>query len=221
MNWRKAVNSWAKKHDESAMEQSSRLSHSDAYHGFFEGYTEFKVVDPSGHGSRIERIYTGVHYRSKQTRKSKFLYRFLYALLFILSVVCFCSGGLSDAASNKVWYAALPQAGALPMFVWFLIGWFYNLPVRDTLEIGEYKRSSVTIRRSTMIGSICLLCACVMAIISIVLEKNNSADSELVAAGLFLVSALSFFVVNRMESGISYERLDSTINIPEGGVEID
>jgi hypothetical protein len=210
----------AKKYDESSVEEGSRLSHSDAYHRFFEGYSELKVVDPSGR-IRIRRIYTGVHYRPRLSRKQMVLLRLLYPPVFAAAVALFLVAALRGVPSNTLWYAALPQACTLPMLVWFLISFLSYLPIKEQLEIGEYNRSSVPLKRAALIGAVCALLSGVMALVSLFGEGGSALLGELCTAGLFMLAAALLFLIGLTEARIPYDRIDSTTEIPAGGVEID
>lgn len=222
MNIKKSLNEWARRHDSSSLERStSKYGRNMAYHGFFEGYTEIRVPNPSGRGTRIQRIYTGAHYRPELSAKYKVLLRLFYAALYLLSVVLFGKSALMSVPSNRTWYVTIFQACALPMILWMLIALLYYLPVREQLEIPEYKRSSRALKRSSLIASICTAATTVLVLLFALFGGSGDPAGELLSALLFALSGAMFFIINRIESSIHYEWIDSTVEKPADGVEID
>jgi hypothetical protein len=220
MNLKKMLKQRMEKYAASADDQSSRLSHRDAYHKFFEGYSERKVVDSSGR-TRIERRYTGAHYRPKLSHKQMLFLRIAYPVLFIAAAVLFVTTAVAETPSNHVWYAALPQACTIPMLVWFLVSYLYYIPIKKELEIGEYNRSSVPLKRSTLIGAGCLLLSAVTAILTLFGYSKGEFLAELSTALRFIICAALLFAIGFTESRIDYERIDSSVDAPPDSVEID
>lgn len=219
---KKSLNEWARKHDQSPLEHSTRKAGRNyAYHGFFEGYTEVRVPRASGRGSKIVRIYTGAHYKPMLSTKQKVLIRLLYAVFYVLSVVLFIKSALMDVASNRTWYITIFQACTVPMIAWMLIGFMYYLPVREQLEIPEYKRSSRTLKRSTLVASICMAATVASILLFLLISKGSDLAGELLSALFFALSGAMFFTINRIETKIDYQWIDSTVEKPADGVEID
>lgn len=219
---KKSLNEWARKHDSSPLERSTgKFGRNMAYHGFFEGYTEIRVPKASGRGTRIQRIYTGAHYKPELSFKQMVLLRVFYAALYVLSVILFVKSALMDVMSNYTWYITIFQACTVPMIAWMFIALIYYLPVREQLEIPEYKRSSRALKRSTLVASICMAAAAVFALLFALISGSDNLFGELLSALLFALSSAMFFIINRIESGIDYQWIDSTVEKPSDGVEID
>lgn len=216
MDIMKSLDNWARRHDPFAVDGTNRIGHSSAYHRFFEGYTELRGAD-----GKIVRIYTGAYYRPVLKAGEKLAVRALYVFLYIASAALYAVSALLDIPTNGLWYVTLPQACTLPMLFWLLTALFHYLPVKDRLEIAQYKRSSVPLKRSSLIGSVCAFAAAAAVLLAVLIDRQIRTASELLSSAMFFLSGACLFAINRMEEKIVYEYLDSTVDAPEGGVEID
>lgn len=193
--------------------------HSRAYHKYFAGYTEYYVLDGKSGKPKIERIYTGVFYRQELSGAKYVWIRVLFAVLFLASAYCFFSGSMSDNASNKVWYAALPQVLCIPLLFYMMISLFSYLFAPRKMKIHDYNISSVALKRAALFASIAHALAALCTLGFIVAEGDFSG-AVILSGCKFLIAAIFLFVVNRVEHFVEYTTIANPTKIPDYGAEI-
>jgi hypothetical protein len=185
-------------------QSKSGIWHSRAYHRFFEGYSEITVPNPNGRGYRIQRIYTGNHYRQDLTTGKQILLRVLYAVLFLCIACLFVSSAILPSASNSTWYVALPQALSLPFLFWIVIAFFSYMPAERDMTIEGYRSSSLALQRATLGSAISLGIAAFATLVFMLLNPADEPLAELLCAAKYLAGGVLALSMNRVEKGTSY-----------------
>jgi hypothetical protein len=180
------------------------FAHSQAYHRFFEGYSEIKIPKPDGKGYRIQRIYTGDYHRQDLTKIQQLLLRVLYVVLFLVSAALFVSSATLPLTSNSTWYVVLAQVVSIPFLFWILITFFSYLPTRLDLTIAEYRSSSLALQKATLGAALSLGVAVLVTLVFIFLNLSNEPLNELLCAVRYLVAGLLALSINRVEKKVNY-----------------
>jgi hypothetical protein len=194
--------------------------HSNAYHRFFEGYSEITVPKPNGKGYGIQRIYTGNYYRQDLTTGQRILLRGLYVAIFVGMGYLFVSSASLPTASNSTWYVVLSQVVSVPFLFWILIAFLSYLPAERDLTIAEYRNSSLALQKATLGSAASLGLAAVAMLVFLLLNPSNKPLVELLCAVKYLAGGLIALSMNLIERKVVYSIVPSQNQPPETGVEI-
>jgi hypothetical protein len=197
--------------------------HSNAYHRFFEGYSEITVPKADGKGYRIQRIYIGNYYRQALTSGQRLLLRGLYVALFLGGAYLFVSSAILPLASNSTWYVVLPQVVSIPFLFWTLIAFFSYLPAGRDLTIAEYRSSSLALQKATLGAAISLSLAAFAMPAFLLLNSSNEPLVELLCAVKYLAGGLLALGISRIEKKVNYLIIPSQNKLPgdNNGDEVD
>jgi hypothetical protein len=178
--------------------------HSQAYHRFFEGYSEVSVPKPNRKGYTIQRVYTGDYYRQDLTGGQRLLVRGLYVALFLCIAYLFISTAVLPVTSNATWYVVLTQAVSIPFLFWILIVLFnYLLAWRD-LTIYGYRSSSQALQKATLGASLGMGVVALAILVFMFSNLSNDPLLELLCAGKYLAAGLLALLMNRVEKKVHY-----------------
>jgi hypothetical protein len=199
--------------DKENKQRKGSIWYSKAYHRYFEGYSEVRVPNPNGKGTRIERIYTGMYYRQDLTTRQRILLRALYVALFLGAAYLFVSSAVQPLASNSTWYVVLPQAVCLPLLFWIVIAFYYYLPAARDMTIGEYRNASPALQKAAFYAAISLGAAAVATLVYVLLHlllhPAGQPLVELLCAVKYLASGVSVLMINRVEKKVRYLEIPS------------
>jgi hypothetical protein len=194
--------------------------HSNAYHRFFEGYSEITIPKPDGKGSSIQRLYTGNYYRQALTTGQRILLRGLYVALFLGIVYLFVSSAILPLASNSTWYVVLSQIVSIPFLFWILIAFLSYLPAERDLTIAEYRISSLALQKATLGAAASLGLAAVAMLVFLLLSPSNNPLVDLLCAVKYLAGGLIVLSMNRIERKVVYLIIPSQNPTPVDAAEI-
>jgi hypothetical protein len=161
----------------------------------------------NGKGTRIQRIYTGDHFRQDLTEYQRILIRVLYVTLFLCIVVLFASSAILPLTINSVWYVVLPQAVSLPFLFWMLIALFSYLPAKRDLKIVDYRSSSLYLQKAAMGSAVCLSITMLDTLVFIMLNTSDKSLHEGLCAAKYTVAGLIALTMNRIERKVGYIRI--------------
>jgi hypothetical protein len=191
-----------------------------AYHRFFEGYSEITVPKSNGKGTRIERIYTGNYYRQDLTKRQRILIRMLYVGLFLIASILYTSSAIQPLMINSTWYVVLSEAGSLVFLFWILIAFISYLPAAENMTIEDYRSSSLSLKKATFGGSICLGITVLTMLVFIILNPSLELQKVLFCLAKYLMGGLVILSMNRIEWKVNYLIIPSQNKSPENGFEI-
>jgi hypothetical protein len=194
--------------------------HSNAYHRFFEWYSEITVPKANGKGYRIQRIYTGNYYRQDLSTGQRILLRGLYVALFLGVAYLFVSSASLPLPANSTWYVVLSQVVSVPFLFWILIAFLSYLPAERDLTIAEYRNSSPALQKATLGSAASLGLAAVAMLVFLLLNPSNKPLVELLCAVKYLAGGLIALSMNLVERKVVYSIVPSQNQLPETGVEI-
>lgn len=178
--------------------------HSQAYHRFFEGYSEVSVPKPNGKGYTIQRVYTSDYYRQDLTGGQRLLLRGLYVVLFLCIAYLFISTAVLPVTSNATWYVVLAQVVSIPFLFWILIAFFSYLPAGLDLTINDYRTTSLALQKATIGVAIGLGVNTLATLVFIFLNLSNEPLVELLCGGKYLAAGLLALFMNRVEKKVHY-----------------
>ena len=195
-------------------QKKAGISHSKAYHRFFEGYSEIKVPKPDGKGYSIQRIYTGNYYRPDLSVNKRVLLRVLYIMLFLCMGYLFVSSAVLPLASNSTWYVVITQVVSIPFLFWILLSFFWYVPARQDLTLDEYRSSSLALKRAALGSAAGLGLAVVASLVFLFLNSSASPAAELFCAARYLVGGLLALAMYFVEKKVNYLIIPSGNTLP-------
>ena len=185
-------------------EEEGRRWHRDSYHRFFEGWTEYTELTPSGK-ARIKRVYTAEYYSPDMSAERWRTYKLLYFLSLAVSFAFFAVFAYQFLVSNTAWYVALPQALCVFAYIfafWFLINRFFA-PVRMTVR--EHREAETNLKTvSLLLSALLVLTALTSALHCLFL--SGGLPEALAALG-FLIAGAAVFLIYLSEKRIEYVRV--------------
>jgi hypothetical protein len=207
-----------RKDDESGGRRTWR---SNAYHRFFEGYSEVSVPKPNGKGHTIQRVYTGDYYRQDLTQGQRILIRGSYAALFLFVAYMFISSAILPLAINSTWYVVLPEAVSVPFLFWILIAFLFYLPALKDITIADYRSSSLSLQKATMASAISLGITVFAVVIFTCLNPSNQAELGLLCAMKYAACGTMVLGINRLEKKVNYLVIPSPNTPPVDSAPIE
>lgn len=202
-------------------EKKNRGFFSKAYHRFFRGYSEIAVPGKGGKGTRIERIYTGDYYRQDLDRKNKILFRVVYVVFFVCSLLLFVCGAIYPHRINTTIYVTIPQAIGVGFLFWIFIIFYNYLPASEEMTIAEYTRSSRYLLVASLGATITLVALALASILFIILNPSGELFPLLLIVLEYLLAATFTLGINLLEKRIKYISYPSENKAPEEGYEIE
>lgn len=188
------------------------MRHSGGYHKFFEGYTEYYVVDARGR-RRLERVYTGPYYRQALSPWKRAALRLLYTALYLAAQALYLFGAVRQ---EGLWYLVLPIALTALSAALLLIALLYYLFAPVQMKLYLYKQSSVNLRRYA--AACCIgLFLCAAAALAHMLCGAASAPLPVLSFALGGVCMLTVLLIERRAP---YLRVKNAAQAPPGGFEI-
>lgn len=178
------------------------------YGNFFEGYIEEYVPRRNGRGRRIVRTYVGKYYSPDQSQRRFGVTKVLYVLLYLIGAGLF----VSSLIQPEIPFSALlviPQAAALCVMLWSLTAFGAYLPAGVKMTVGEYRRASPALIRSSKWLAICYLACAVCEVLFVLLISAQHAPVLLLSALRLLIAAAFPFAVFRMELAQEYHQVDN------------
>ncbi len=193
--------------------------HSKSYHRHFEGYTEVESVNSRGKVV-IERIYTGDYYRLDLPRNKRVLLRLAYALLWLIACALFGFASSRPIGANTTWYLALVQMVTLCSLAIVLFSFISHCTAPREMTIGDWKSSSVNMKRRTGFTALVLALNALLTILYPLLESDYWG-MHLLCTSFYVIAGILMVVINRLEAKTPYITFPSSQPVPEDGTYID
>ena len=190
-------------------DEKTRKKIRNSYHGYFEGYTEIPVQKKKS--TVLQREYEGTYYVPNLTKSRKIAVRIVYLLLLLLSTTFFIQNGLLPLECNMLWYVALPEAATIPFLFWGFISWFEYFSMKEKLTVVEFRRSSINIKKASLVAAICSGCSVLAMLIYCFLHLNvkDSLMTEFLCTLRYLVAGIALLAIYAIESKIKYNEIPS------------
>lgn len=169
-----------------------------AYHRFFEGYAERKVVGPDGK-TRIERFFVGDTHKHRMTDSRWVGLKLLYLILYLLCAASFILITARKAPGNFLWYVQVGEAiGALSLLalLYMLIQYLSSPRV---LDLHTYKQLTVFFKTLALVTAIATLLPPVGVLVHLILD---GAAEEISLFLLMLIPPLLAFAMWFLEARI-------------------
>ena len=193
--------------------------HSRSYHRFFEDWAEQQILDEHGKIC-ITRIYVGNYYLNAYSKAYQIFQEILYAVLYLLSVICFVFSGIQYTPVNM---AILPSAAAaICTFALAFLAFpvFYNLFSPAEMIIRQYRRASLElISKSTFVASVLALAALV-ELVSLFFISDAPIKTTLSCVLGYILSAAFSFSLRLLEKRTPYAVLPPKAERPENSTVI-
>ena len=178
---------------EEAEARSERLLRRRSYEKFFEGYTEYRVVRPSGRG-RIERRYTGSLYRREQTVRQHIQTCVLY---------------LMPVASNRSWYVALSELPLIVLFIRFVYILCIYVTSGQKIRMREYRVGVKVLPGAARLTAYTTTLPVIFSVVLILSGSGTFSLPEVIRLVMFLGSGLAVWIIGRLEANIRYQEIPS------------
>ncbi len=203
----------SKKRDPEEIRFSRREKHRNAYHRYFENYTEKKVPRKNGKGTRIVRVYTGEYYKHEMPDDEWKKLKIVYGLSYLLAVAALILGMSRNALSNYTKFMALLGMIAILMSGWILFVLLSYLPAGRKLTIGEFKATNKPLITASLAGAISMGILSLSSILSLIFVKD--VGYELFNAAIYALGGLLLLLIWRKENKIQYERVPNENCVPK------
>ena len=169
---------------------------------WFDGYTQYETLEPNG--KRVmHSVYTGYWYIQELDKRGRWQHRIAYTVLALVSVGLLLFGSTRYIAANVHWPGGVPEFCGFFGLCWLLYGVVNDCIVPQKRTIGDYRASSLSIKRGALIAAI----ACgVAALVTVGYAVAGSAKTglHLLAAGAELVAGALSFLAWRLECKVKY-----------------
>lgn len=190
--------------------------HSDAYHSFFEGYTERLALDEKGR-QRIQREYTAPWIvedlspaRSRQVRIAAWL-------LYLAAVGIYLWCALRPVGSNSSPYVAVSGLlTVIPLLLLFFALVTFTLQGKKLTQY-DYKSNRKRLRVLSLMGAVLMAITATMVLLYFLLHTEQGWRDGLLGSVLHAASALCLFALWRVHSRIPYKESANTAQPLEGG----
>lgn len=175
-----------------------RVSPSRAYHKYWQGYSEKKVLLPNGK-TKIERQYTAPWKQHVLSGKGWVSVKAAYFLLTAASIALYLLATTRDTSGNRCWYVALaglPAGFTLFLLLVMTVNYITN-PRKMTLW--EYSSARRRLLLISPIAAGLLLLTAVNNTLYVILSAEAARGELLCVAALALSSAAAFalFLIER------------------------
>lgn len=196
------------------MKKKKEVTHSRAYHRYFEGYAEHKYFDEQ-EKMHIERVYVGSYYRRDISDKKHLCCRFLYILLYVVGLVAYLYAGTRDSGAGFARYTAIPVVLALIAVIWLAIPLFRNVTAPREMIVRAYRDTSEDLIRASLFAVILQLLNVVASLISLLLVSDQNTAMAVTSIAAYCVSCAAFFGMYFTEKHMPYEKLPPRADIPK------
>lgn len=193
---------------EEAEARSERLLRRRSYEKFFEGYTEYRVVRPSGRG-RIERRYTGSLYRREQTVRQHIQTCVLYLLLAAVAAILLISALVMPVASNRSWHVALSELPLIVLFIRFVYILCIYVTSGQKIRMREYRVGVKALPGAARLTAYTTTLPVIFSAVIILSGSGTFSLPEVIRLVMLLGSGLAVWIIGRIEADIRYQEVPS------------
>ena len=171
---------------------------------YFDGYTQYETLGADGKTHR-HNVYVGYWYIQQLTKEQRRNRRIIYILLFVIGMGAMCLGCTRTIPANTRWFAAIPEFAALFGFLWIAVAIFNEFCVPQKRTIGDYRASSLGLKRGGMVALISSALSFLITLIYAIIGKGN-VGLTLLAAAMELAAAAAAFLVWWLERKVVYKQ---------------
>ena len=211
---------WKRAQEYDRDELKDKPSHSLAYHAFFQGYSERKVLRGNGKGYRIERIYTADYRKYAETDRMWRSKKLFYLAAYLLSVYAWIFGTSQASVLNTTRMIGVMELAALLPTVYLGYSMIFQLFAKRKMTVGEYAAASTHLKW----GALAALCFTAMISFTMFFFKCFSGfdwnGTDLAAIGGLFGAALLFLFLYRMEAMRDTEWVKNPNEMPTDAIEI-
>lgn len=170
---------------------------------YFDGFTQYETLDEHG---KLERhnVYTGVWYIQQLTKQQRNRRRIGYVILWLAAVAALVFGVTRPVAANIRWYGGVPAFAGLYGLGWIAVGLFNEFTVPQKRTIGDYRASSLGIKRG---GLLAILGSGLITVVSLIhVFLGVQIGAHILAAVAELLSLALSAAIRVLESKVVYEQ---------------
>ncbi len=167
-----------------------------AYHRFFEGYAERKVLGPDGK-EKIERYFIGDTHRHRMTDAQWICLKLAYFLIYLLAAGAFLIATTKKAAGNYLWYVQVGEAlCGLSLFIllYFLILYLASKRVLDT---HSYRQNTVFFPTVSLIAAITGTLTVIAEIIHVIMDHGAGEGMVILLLMISTILSLALWVMEK------------------------
>ena len=171
---------------------------------YFDGFTQYETLEADGK-KVLHNVYVGYWYTQKLDRAARIRHRAAYILLFLIAAALTLIGCTRSIAANMPPYSGLFAFAGLLGCGWMAVSVFNEFTVPEKRTIGDYRASSLGLKRSGLMVTI----ACgLLAVTTLVFTCIGSEKTglHLLAFGCELVAAACGMAVRVLESKVPYDK---------------
>lgn len=184
-----------------------------SYHRFFEGYVEEYIPKANGRGKKIVRTYIGKYYVPDQKNRKWIGTKLIYALLFILATAFFIVAATREIGFSRVGVSYLltliPQPLCVIFVLWCMVAIINLLITPHKMTIGEYKRSSESLKTGAKCYSLALVVAAAGELAQLFFCTAASVPTVILCAQGFLLASVLVLKIYRMERQRTYHEVSN------------
>lgn len=181
-------------------EFKDRPTHSHAYHVYFRGWSERKVLNGNGRGYRIERIYTADYYKYLESDAVWRQKKVGYLLLFLAAVAAFLLGTTSVSALNTTRAIGVAQMLSVLPLIYAGYTLTFQVLAKRLMTIGDYSVASTGMRRGALIAAVALAAMLLFVLVWKFVTDFVWDASDLITMLGVLCSAILLFLLYRLET---------------------
>ena len=170
---------------------------------YFDGYTQYETVNENG---KLERhnVYTGTWYIQQLTKEQRIRRRIAYVLLLLAAAAALLFGITRYVQANNRWYGGLAGFVGLYGLGWAGVGLFNEFTVPQRRTIGDYRASSLGMKRGGLMAMIG--CGAITVISLVYACMGVQIGMHLLAAAMELLSGVMAAAIRVLESKVVYEK---------------
>ena len=188
--------------------------HSDAYHRYFRGYTEIRILGEMGRFS-ILRYYTQPWIVDAASEKDYLCKRVLVGMLLVLSWIAYIYGMCMDVGSNRWPVAAIPGLTAVILLVIFSAVAIFYLFAPRKMTLWQHESTSNRLKKMALVTGGSMSLAAVAKIAYILIMRGETAV-ELISFGITAAAAASTICIYVLERKTVYATVPNDTVLPEG-----
>ena len=170
---------------------------------YFDGFTQYETLDSNGK-RELHNVYTGVWYIQQLSKEQRNRRRLLYVALWLVAMAGLAFGATRSVMANIRWYGGLAAFAGLYGLGWIAVGIFNEFIVPQRRTIGDYRASSLGMKRGGLLAIIG--CGGVAVISLVYVFMGVQVGAHLLAGAAELVAAALAAGIRFLESKVVYEQ---------------
>ena len=170
---------------------------------YFDGYTQYETLDDNGKVV-LHNVYTGVWYTQQLSKEERIRHRIIYIVCWLAAVAALIFGATRIAMANTRWYGGMSAFAGLYGLGWIAVGIFNEFTVPQRRTIGDYRASSLGLKRGSLLAA--FGCGCLTVISLVYLVMGVQMGMHLLAAGVELAATALAVAIYKIESKVVYDQ---------------